>query len=147
MLSLSGEVRALVTHNSVAFGPSLVILLWNRRSKEGLRFPLVVLENDILSVYPTYGGVQYTREETRKWKELFTKINTGSNNHKNLDDNIIDVKEYIAFARSEGLALNDDEAEEWFKEMDKNHDGEVSFKEFINAFGEKFENKHEPKKE
>ncbi|KAE8363448.1 hypothetical protein BDV27DRAFT_158767 [Aspergillus caelatus] len=96
---------------------------------------------------PTHGGVQYTREETRKWKELFTNINTGNDNHKNPDNRVIDPREYIEYARSEGLALNDKEAEQWFNDMDKNHNGKVSFKEFINEFGKKFENQRGHKKD
>ncbi|KAE8131503.1 hypothetical protein BDV38DRAFT_288656 [Aspergillus pseudotamarii] len=77
---------------------------------------------------------RYSREEINHWREKFREINTNG-------DRYIEPKELIAAAQKHGLDMSDEEAELWINELDENHDGKVSFSEFIKAFGERMQNK------
>ncbi|QRD85575.1 hypothetical protein F9C07_4609 [Aspergillus flavus] len=72
---------------------------------------------------------RYTREEIDFWREKFREINTNG-------DRYIEPYELIAAAKEQGFEMSDDEAKEWIEELDGNHDGKVSFSEFLTAFGE-----------
>ncbi|KOC09034.1 hypothetical protein AFLA70_152g002431 [Aspergillus flavus AF70] len=72
---------------------------------------------------------RYTREEIDFWREKFREINTNG-------DRYIEPYELIAAAKEHGFEMSDDEAKEWIEELDVNHDGKVSFSEFLTAFGE-----------
>ncbi|KAE8333647.1 EF-hand [Aspergillus sergii] len=72
---------------------------------------------------------RYTREEIDFWREKFKEINTNG-------DRYIEPYELIAAAKEDGFEMSDDEAKEWIAELDADHDGKVSFSEFIKAFGE-----------
>ncbi|KAE8417474.1 EF-hand [Aspergillus pseudocaelatus] len=77
---------------------------------------------------------RYSRDEIDFWRARFREINTDG-------DRYIEPKELIAAARKDGLDMSDEEAEEWIGDLDEDHDGKVSFSEFIKAFGERMENK------
>ncbi|KNG84427.1 hypothetical protein ANOM_007596 [Aspergillus nomiae NRRL 13137] len=72
---------------------------------------------------------RYTREEIDYWRARFKEINTSG-------DRYIEPYEIINAAKKEGFEMSDEEAKEWIDELDENHDGKVSFSEFIKAFGE-----------
>ncbi|PIG79337.1 hypothetical protein AARAC_011178 [Aspergillus arachidicola] len=71
---------------------------------------------------------RYTREEIDLWREKFREINTNG-------DRYIEPYELIAAARKDGFEMSDDEAKEWIENLDADHDGKVSFSEFLTAFG------------
>ncbi|GAB1199368.1 hypothetical protein APSETT444_008715 [Aspergillus pseudonomiae] len=48
----------------------------------------------------------------------------------------IEPYEIIKSAKEDGFEMSDEEAKEWIDMLDDNHDGKVSFSEFIKAFGE-----------
>ncbi|KAB8261317.1 hypothetical protein BDV32DRAFT_148585 [Aspergillus pseudonomiae] len=72
---------------------------------------------------------RYTREEIDFWRERFKEINTSG-------DRYIEPFEIIKSAKEDGFEMSDEEAKEWIDTLDENHDGKVSFSEFIKAFGE-----------
>ncbi|OGM49237.1 hypothetical protein ABOM_004137 [Aspergillus bombycis] len=76
---------------------------------------------------------RYTREEIDFWKDRFTAINGNG-------DRYIEPYELIAHAKKEGLDITDEQAKAWVDELDENHDGKVSFSEFLKGFGELKEN-------
>ncbi|KAL4893173.1 EF-hand [Aspergillus ambiguus] len=73
---------------------------------------------------------RYSREEIKKWKEVFSKINTDG-------DRFITPEELMTAAKNEGEELSPQEAAEWIAQFDQNGNGKVEFSEFIKALGER----------
>ncbi|GFF97318.1 calmodulin-like protein 5 [Aspergillus udagawae] len=73
---------------------------------------------------------RYTREEIKKWKEVFSKINTDG-------DRYITPEELVEAAKRDGEEMTKEDAADFIKDFDTNGNGKIEFSEFIKALGER----------
>ncbi|KAJ5996720.1 EF-hand [Penicillium canescens] len=73
---------------------------------------------------------RYSREEIKKWKEVFKAADV-DNNH------FITTDELIITAKEQGIEMNDEQAAEFIKNFDNNGNGKIEFSEFLKVLGER----------
>ncbi|GIC90400.1 EF-hand domain-containing protein [Aspergillus udagawae] len=63
---------------------------------------------------------RYTREEIKKWKEVFSKINTDG-------DRYITPEELVEAAKRDGEEMTKEDAADFIKDFDTNGNGKIEF--------------------
>ncbi|KAJ5520203.1 EF-hand [Penicillium fimorum] len=73
---------------------------------------------------------RYSREEVKKWKEVFKHADINN-------DRFITTDELIATAKKDGIEMSEEEADEHIKAFDNNGNGKIEFSEFLKVLGER----------